>query len=231
MPAIPEGLPTIGKATLILLRQHGVDDAFAVITADDDKRQAVPGVGPAKWAVLDHWARTAMDLGDRVRIIELYEAELPTTDMKLLGVDEDRIPRNSREEIQTMFNNWGIRDKLNAIPIDQRAKWRSIAWYESVALPRWLSTTVHADWFSESDTLTAQDQEILQRRFGEGRRLAVRIVNEAADRLDSLIERFDAEAAANKARDKMLGIVIYSIVLAGLAGGAWWLFGLFGRHH
>lgn len=52
-PISPE-LPTIGPGTLALLRKHDVRFAFDVLKKP---RPAVEGVGPARWAVLEEWAR------------------------------------------------------------------------------------------------------------------------------------------------------------------------------
>jgi hypothetical protein len=50
---IPKVLPMIGPGTLVLLAQHGVTTAYDVLAPD---RPDIPGVGPAKWAVLKEWA-------------------------------------------------------------------------------------------------------------------------------------------------------------------------------
>lgn len=67
---IPAGLPTIGKATMTLLRSKGVSTAWQVISAGEDGYRAVPGLGPAKWAVLRDWALTALSFTERRRLLE-----------------------------------------------------------------------------------------------------------------------------------------------------------------
>lgn len=69
MPDIPEGLPTIGKATLALLRSKGVKDAWSIVMRGTDGHDGIPGLGPAKWAVLYEWAQSALTLDERQRLL------------------------------------------------------------------------------------------------------------------------------------------------------------------
>lgn len=70
MPDIPEGLPTIGKATLTLLRSQGVTDALSVVRRGASGYEGIPGLGPAKWSVLTEWARAALTHEERKLLAE-----------------------------------------------------------------------------------------------------------------------------------------------------------------
>lgn len=70
MPEIPSGLPSLGQATLVLLRQWGVATAKDVILRGITGHEGLPGLGPAKWAVLWDWALRNADFGERMRLLE-----------------------------------------------------------------------------------------------------------------------------------------------------------------
>ncbi len=78
MTTIPDGLPTIGKATIILLRQNGFETAMSLIEAGSEGHARVPGVGPAKWAVLLDWAQGALTFDQRASPPAKLRSPAPT---------------------------------------------------------------------------------------------------------------------------------------------------------
>jgi hypothetical protein len=66
---IPGNLPSIGKATLTLLRSKGVETARDIYDRGAEGHTNIPGLGPAKWAVLEDWMWDALTFEDRVDIV------------------------------------------------------------------------------------------------------------------------------------------------------------------
>lgn len=66
---LPAKLPSLGAASMTLLRQHGVNNAKDVVERGRDGHgetnragaTTIPGFGPAKWAMLYGWADAARD--------------------------------------------------------------------------------------------------------------------------------------------------------------------------
>lgn len=77
MPMIPDNLPSIGKATVVLLRQKGVSTAYDVLNRGEAGHDGIPGLGPAKWAVLWDWAYNNADIHERMAIVEGWLAVIP----------------------------------------------------------------------------------------------------------------------------------------------------------
>ncbi len=70
MTPIPSGLPTIGPATMTLLRMNRVTTAFDVLKPT---RPSVENVGPARWAVLEDWAKAQAPDRGRLRAAQILQ--------------------------------------------------------------------------------------------------------------------------------------------------------------
>ena len=86
MSSIPSGLPTIGPASVILLSQQGINSAADVLRRGIDGHEGLPGMGPAKWAVLWQWASASVSVDDIRAEMERHLVELRKEYEGLTGV-------------------------------------------------------------------------------------------------------------------------------------------------
>lgn len=68
---IPEGLPSIGPATLTVLRRNGYATARDVLNTAMEQQEppSIAGVGPARWAVVLDWAEGALSMAEREALL------------------------------------------------------------------------------------------------------------------------------------------------------------------
>jgi len=68
-PGLPDDIPTVGRGTITLLKQHGITSALDIVRKGFAGHKSLSGVGPAKWALLTDWARRSLTLDDCLKII------------------------------------------------------------------------------------------------------------------------------------------------------------------
>jgi hypothetical protein len=104
MSSIPSGLPTIGPASVILLSQQGINSAADVLRRGTDGHDGLPGMGPAKWAVLWQWACSSLSAEDIRPEMEQSLIDLKQLD-KTLSNNMQSIEGKTSAQLQACFDH------------------------------------------------------------------------------------------------------------------------------
>ena len=215
MANIPDSLPTIGKATLVLLRQHGCTTSRDVVAIESSSDAQIPGVGPVKWAVLMDWARRALDFHERVQILDDYVAALTTAQT----YDFENHFLLEIESSDGKYLHYSFRDSPGS--------WHLVEWWDYRTQPGWRADTVHSAWFREQGELSTRQHAELLSRIATADMDCAAIVADAASRADAIHAKVMCRitlqdrriARRNKVWPVVAGIIIIAVVsLLFLAG-------------